>query len=150
MQSELGGPSAVAAEKIKILYNKKPVPASKKTVGDVVESEDLKRGKTVELGVMIMGGAPDPPAKLAPTLNTSAASSGVEEAAEAPIPTLSESMEGIEKVSSPPPVQGPIGKEILETDAFWTDLQGFLEQRTKDEAQAAELIHRWKNNWETD
>lgn len=102
---------------------------------------------------MVLGGAPDPPPK-PDTLSRSdtAAAQGVaaEEAAEAPAPQAPEKMEGIEKLSSPPPVQGPSGKEILETEEFWKDLQGYLEQRIKAEAEAARLVQKWKSDWNTD
>lgn len=156
MQNELGGPSLLAIDKIKILYNKKPIPVHKKTLGDIFESEDWKGRKSVELTVMIIGGAPDPPARSTKSLSSSAAPPGLEQAAETPAQTPAppppESMEGIEVSSTPPPsaVQGPGGKEILETGAFWIDLQAFLEERLKDEAQAAELSRKWKNSWKTE
>ena len=144
MQSELGGPTVVATEKIKILYNKKPIPASKKTISDVLEGESLEQGKTVEMGVMVIGGAPDPPPKTDTTPGNEAVQIA-DKAADVP----SEKMEGIETVSSPsPPVQGPSGKEILETEQFWKDLQGYLEQRIKDEAEAERLVQRWKSGWQ--
>lgn len=133
-------------EKIKLLYNKKPVPASKKTVSDVLQGERLEKGKTVDMGVMIIGGAPDPPAR------ASAVSGGADvprAGKETPAP-LSETTETTEKVSSPPPVQGPSGTAILATEEFWTDLQGYLEQRVKDEAQALRLVQKWKSNWNVD
>jgi hypothetical protein len=46
----------VSVEKIKILYNKKLVPASKKTIVDAVNDGARKE---IEFGVMVMGGAPD-------------------------------------------------------------------------------------------
>ena len=96
---------------------------------------------------MILGGAPDPPSKMSATSGGDAAPAAAEEAAEA---VLAEKMEGIETISSPRPVQGPSGREILETEDFWTDLQGFLEQRIKDEGQAARLVQKWKGNWKID
>ncbi|KAF7510263.1 hypothetical protein GJ744_006959 [Endocarpon pusillum] len=148
VQSELGGPGVVATEKIKILFNKKPVPASKKTISHVLEGESLEQqGKTVEMGVMVIGGAPDPPPKTDPTPGNEAVQT-VDKAADGP----SERMEGIETVTSPPPppapVQGPSGKAILETEQFWKDLQGYLEQRIKDEAEAGSLVQKWKSDWQ--
>lgn len=141
----------VAAEKIKILYNKKPVPASKKTVADVLEGEDLAKGESVDFGVMIMGGAPDPPSRAGAAPPAEVAHSGVEGVAEAPqAPPPAKSMEGIEKTSSPVPAYGLSGKEVLETDEFWTDLQGYLQQRLKDEAQAVRLVQKWKSSWQKD
>jgi ubiquitin-like protein 4 len=109
----------------------------------------LEKGKTVEMGVMVLGGAPDPPAKTGPTHGGDAAPVPPSAAAEFPAPAA-EKMDGIEEVSSPPPVQGPSGKEILETEEFWTDIQGYLEQRIKSEAEAVRLVQKWKSNWKED
>ena len=48
----------VALDKIKILYRRKPVPGTGKTVAEVLadEPEMLAGGKEVEFGVMIIGG----------------------------------------------------------------------------------------------
>lgn len=137
----------VSIEKIKVLYNKKPIPTSKRTVSDVFEGEKLEAGKIVEMGVMVIGGAPDPPTKIGAGSSSDIPQAGTRKTAQT---TLPEGMEGIEKVSSPSPVQGPSGKEILETDEFWIDLQGYLEQRVKDEAQAIRLVQKWKSNWYVD
>lgn len=137
----------VSIEKIKVLYNKKPIPTSKRTVSDVFEGEKLEAGKVVEMGVMVMGGAADPPAKMGAGLSSEIPQAGTEKTAPA---TLLERTEGIMKLSSPSPVQGPSGKEVLDTAEFWIDLQGYLEQRVKDEAQALRLVQKWKSNWMMD
>ncbi|KAK5938066.1 hypothetical protein PMZ80_009655 [Knufia obscura] len=60
VHAHLGGPDVVTStDKIKLLLNKKPVPSSKQTVADIVDENT----KELELGVMVMGGAPDPPAQ---------------------------------------------------------------------------------------
>lgn len=41
------------------------------------------------------------------------------------------------------------GLDALTTDAFWTDLNGFLEQRLKDKVVAGELGQLFKTNWES-
>jgi hypothetical protein len=41
------------------------------------------------------------------------------------------------------------GWDALTTDAFWTDLRGFLEQRLKDETAAADLGRVFKSSWES-
>lgn len=41
------------------------------------------------------------------------------------------------------------GMDALTTDAFWTDLNGFLEQRLKDEDAAGELGRLFKRSWES-
>lgn len=39
------------------------------------------------------------------------------------------------------------GAAALETEAFWTDLKGFLMQRLKDEAEAEKLAASWHADW---
>ena len=38
-----------------------------------------------------------------------------------------------------PVAQGISGKEVLETEQFWSDLKGFLVQRIKDEKEGERL-----------
>lgn len=115
----------VALDKIKILYRRKPVSGTGKTVAEVLsdEPEMLTGGKEVEFGVMIIGGAK--------TIDTS---------------TQPESMEAHDE-SLPKPAVGPSGQEILQTDEFWDDLQGYLEQRLKDEHEAKRLRTIFKDVW---
>lgn len=51
--------------------------------------------------------------------------------------------------SAKPATTAPTGAAALETDAFWSDLKGFLSQRLRDEAQAAELSTLFKASWES-
>ncbi|KAF6827989.1 hypothetical protein CPLU01_08809 [Colletotrichum plurivorum] len=46
------------------------------------------------------------------------------------------------------PAQGAIGDAALETPEFWSDLQGFLLQRLKDEKKAEELSAQWRSSWQ--
>ncbi|OLN91963.1 hypothetical protein CCHL11_01488 [Colletotrichum chlorophyti] len=48
-----------------------------------------------------------------------------------------------------PTAQGDIGEAALETSEFWSDLQGFLMQRLKDEKKAEELSALWRSAWQT-
>ncbi|OOQ88936.1 hypothetical protein PEBR_09911 [Penicillium brasilianum] len=114
----------VALDKIKILYRRKPVPGTGKTVAEVLsdEPEMLTGGKEVEFGVMIIGGAQ--------VVET--AESQPEAAAEQDVPK---------------PAVGPSGAELLKTDAFWDDLQGFMEQRLKDADEAKRLAVLFKGAW---
>lgn len=156
IQSYLGGPTVVHIDKIKVLLNKKPVPPSKRTV---VEALDEKTPEgDVEFGVMIMGGAPDPPPQTetptpvsapagAPDLGTAAAEAQDKKGE-------SSDMEGVESTeinSAPAPVQpGQMsGESVLETTGFWDDLQGFLEQRIRDEAEAARLRGLFEQAWKS-
>lgn len=116
--------NAVALEKIKILYRRKPVPGTGKTVAEVLadEPEMLAGGKEVEFGVMIIGGA----------VAVEAAESQLEVAPEQDVPK---------------PAIGPSGAEVLQTESFWEDLQGFLEQRLKDADEAKRLSVLFKGAW---
>lgn len=51
-----------------------------------------------------------------------------------------------------PPADGPAAtsdKAVVETDAFWNDLKGFLMQRLKDEDLAGELAVLFKSSWQS-
>jgi hypothetical protein len=136
----------VNLEKIKILHNKKPIPASKKTIADAVD----KAGKEIEFGVMVMGGAPDQiksPAEAVPTTNAFSAAQAPE-----PADVTTTPMEGVEKVTSPPisiAAEGsrPSGVEVLKQAEFWDDLQGFLGQRLRDQGEAGRLRKVFEGAW---
>lgn len=117
----------VALDKIKILYRRKPVPGTGKTVVEVLADEPdiLAGGKEVEFGVMIIGGA-----------------KAVETAESRP--------EGTQEQDVAKPAVGPSGAEVLQTEAFWNDLQGFLEQRLKDADEAKRLAELFKGAWGSD
>lgn len=127
-------------DKIKVLLNKKPVPPSKKTVSDALDDKPATRD--IEFGVMIMGGAPDPPPQqhsVAPTLATGP------ETSSQPTP-----MEGVEATkAAPEPVKpgAASGAALLESPAFWEDLQGFLEQRIRDQSEAQVLRGLFEKAW---
>jgi len=118
----------VPLEKIKILYKRKPVTGTGKTLAEVLADEPaiLAGGKEVEIGVMIIGGA-------------QAVESSVAQ------PEVAEKRDE----SPPKPAVGPSGEEVLRTDAFWDDLQGYLEQRLKDEDEAKRLRSVFKNAWKS-
>lgn len=46
-------------------------------------------------------------------------------------------------------VQGTSGEAVLQTDAFWTDLRGFLSQRIRDEKMTEELFGKFLSSWES-
>ncbi|KAJ5908710.1 Cell-cycle control medial ring component [Penicillium taxi] len=116
----------VALDKIKILYQRKPVGGTAKTIAEILsdEPEMLAGGKGVEFGVMIIGGAQ------------------VVEIAE-PQPEVPQAAD----ISPPKPAVGPSGAEVLQTEAFWNDLQGYLEQRLKDQEEAERLSILFKGAW---
>ncbi|KAL5357065.1 cell-cycle control medial ring component [Aspergillus floccosus] len=114
---------AVPVDKIKILYKRKPVAG--KTIAEILsdEPEMLSGGKEVEFGVMIMGGA-----KVVEAETTTSAPEQQDAAASKA-------------------AVGPSGETLLETEAFWNDLEGFLEQRLKDTEEAAKLRTLFKGAW---
>ncbi|EXJ60596.1 hypothetical protein A1O7_04749 [Cladophialophora yegresii CBS 114405] len=151
IQSYLGGPSVVAIEKIKLLWNKKPIPASKGTIREALDGSDLvAKGGEVEIGVMVMGGAPDPPPQAQPpaqeagkgTVTTNAAPATDKTAGGEPTP-----MEGIESTKEPVQPGEISGEDVLEMSEFWTDLQGFLEQRIRSSDEAAKLRTVFERAW---
>ncbi|RAK95427.1 uncharacterized protein BO80DRAFT_393999 [Aspergillus ibericus CBS 121593] len=116
----------ISLDKIKILYKRKPVTG--KTIAEVLADEPgmLAGGKEVEFGVMIMGGAK--------------------------VVVDDDAVGGQEKEeggvsSTPKPAVGPSGEEVLQTEAFWDDLQGFLEQRVKDTEEARKLRELFNGAW---
>lgn len=115
----------VPLDKIKVLYQRKPVSGTGKTIAEILADEPamLAGGKEVEFGIMILGGAK--------TIDTS----NVDSATSAPETTATESPE---KTSS---------TDELRNESFWDDLQGFLEQRLKDEGEAKQLRTLFKNAW---
>ena len=114
----------VPLDKIKILYRRKPVTGTGKTVAEILadEPEMLAGGKAVEFGLMIIGGAQ---------------AIGVPSQAEA----------AKDNVSPPKAAVGPSGAEVLQTEAFWDDLEGYLEQRLKDTDEAKHLQALFKSAW---
>ena len=135
VQLHLGGSSVVNIDKIKILYNKKPIPPSKKTLSDALDGADT--GKQLDLAVMVMGGAPDPPSEPPTTAPAVGADSDKMEDVETQTQTSSEAVQPGEAS----------GKAVLEQSEFWDDLQGFLGQRIKDEGEAGRLRGVFERAW---
>lgn len=119
IKADVSRSARIPADKLKILYNKKPVPDSK-VLKDLIGEADV----AVEFSVMVLGGA----------------------AAVLPPDTK---MGGEDELSRPAAGAEPTGAEALETEAFWSDLKGFLSQRLKDDAQAQELSRLFKTSWQS-
>ncbi|KAE8354588.1 cell-cycle control medial ring component-domain-containing protein [Aspergillus coremiiformis] len=109
----------IPLDKIKILYKRKPVTG--KTIAELLADEPdlLAGGKEVEFGVMIMGGAK----------------------------VVEVDQEIVDRGASPKAAVGPSGEAIVETDAFWEDLEGYLGQRIKDNEEAKRLRILFKEAW---
>lgn len=121
VKTAVAGQAGLAADKIKVLHKKKPV-ADSKVLKDLVGDQET----TVEFSVMVMGGA-----------------------AAATTPKPEEGSPAAAAAADAAPVaQGLSGEAVLETDAFWTDLRGFLLQRIRDEKMTEELFGRFLSSWE--
>lgn len=124
--------------------------------------------KDLELGVMVMGGAPDPPPQDTTTTavkirSPEPAGPGSENAAvEAATgynpaeDANTTAMEGVQPTSSKPrtnsqsqPVQPgeESGSAVLQSPEFWTDLEGFLSQRTRSQEEAVRLRGVFERAW---
>lgn len=133
--------TSIPAAKIKILYKKKPVTDSK-TVAEVIGAG---AGGEVEFGVMVMGmggGIASPalgtPVGTPPAVAPSEADKG-----------LAGTVGSTEKLSDARAVvTGPSGKDVVATDEFWGDLNNFVLQRIKDEAEGERLVGVFKSAWE--
>ncbi|KAL5049472.1 hypothetical protein BDW71DRAFT_161328 [Aspergillus fruticulosus] len=136
LESTTEADNKVPLEKIKILFKKKPVTGTGKTVAEVVsdtgEEELLTGGKGVEFGVMVMGGAR--------VVEDQGLAQGWE-----PEKVLG-AASGIGETTAKAAV-GPSGETLLESGTFWDDLQGYLAQRLKDEDVARNLRGIFKEAW---
>lgn len=125
-------------DKIKILYNKKPIPASKKSLADALDGGQQQTDKDLDLAVMVMGGAPDPPSEPPKMPVSTTGTSTMDD----------EKMEDVETQTGTAVQPGEVsGKAVLEQPGFWDDLQGFLEQRIKDETEAKKLRDVFERAW---
>ena len=132
-------------DKVKLLLNRKPA-ADLKTLKELGVHED------VELTVMVMGGASGTPAATSPAT----------EKTEPPLPAAVPLDRGAKMdIDTPAPQseKAPVEVEgtkttgmttdgILETQEFWTDLQGFLAQRIRDESEGEKLAGVFRRAWQ--
>lgn len=113
--------ASLLADKIKVLYKKKPVADSKALKELLGENET-----SVEFTIMVMGGG----------------------AAAAASPAASPAARSEEPAESTNPAQGISGEAVLATDEFWTDLRGFLLQRIRNEKITEDLFAKFLSSWE--
>ncbi|KAK8199717.1 cell-cycle control medial ring component [Phyllosticta capitalensis] len=124
--------SGLPVDKIKLLYKKKPV-GDTKTLKDVLG--DTEAASEAEFSVMVMGGAAAAAAASSPA--------GTPERVTSPgVSTPSAAAEG--------PLAQPVqsGEQVAESNRFWSDLEGFLAQRVKDEAVAKRMTGVFRSAWE--
>ncbi|KAH8677989.1 cell-cycle control medial ring component [Xylariales sp. PMI_506] len=117
--------TGIPADKIKLLFKKKPVLDSK-VLKDLVADDSET---SLEFSVMILGGAATLAAAAASASSTSSSLAAEKSSAQAEV------------------AQGTSGKDVLATEEFWGDLKGFLLQRIRDEATAGELFDTFQSAW---
>ncbi|KAF2208763.1 hypothetical protein CERZMDRAFT_48744 [Cercospora zeae-maydis SCOH1-5] len=109
IKSQYAAKISIPQDKIKVLLNKKPA-------ADLKTLKDLGVDNDVELSIMIMGGSGATPRAQSPAVSSPSA-------------------------FAPPPKEADANSTagILQTEEFWTDLQGFLSQRLRDEQEGGRL-----------
>ncbi|EME43005.1 hypothetical protein DOTSEDRAFT_53942 [Dothistroma septosporum NZE10] len=141
LKTQYASKTSIPQDKIKVLYNKKPV-ADLKTLKDIGIEGDA------ELSLMIMGGGGGTPRAQSPAVTA--------EKERVPVPDMkADSMDVDEKTSAPESEKATAEAEekkeaqgaaaILKTDEFWADLGGFLSQRLRDDEVAARLLTVFKS-----
>ncbi|CAK7217155.1 hypothetical protein SBRCBS47491_003076 [Sporothrix bragantina] len=126
VRTALSQKTHVPLEKLRLLYNKKPVVDSKVLKDLAAAATSGDEPTEIELGVMVTGGA--------------ATVAAAAEAAAAEASSPSAAVAGTPK-AEPDTV-------AAESEAFWTDLRGFLVKRTGSEKQADELFSLFLRSWE--
>lgn len=122
VKTSVSSETAIPVDKIKVLHKKKPV-ADSKVLKDLLGEDET----SVEFSVMVLGGA-------------------AAAAAASPAPKNEADLAAADATST---AQGTSGEAVLQTDAFWTDLRGFLSQRIRDEKITEELFGKFLSSWES-
>ncbi|KAL2171633.1 hypothetical protein VTG60DRAFT_2201 [Thermothelomyces hinnuleus] len=150
LKERLADETSIPLDKIKLLHNKKPV-ADTKLLRDLVSlakegAESQEGGGALELGVMVLaGGAGFFKLKEKP------AAAPEEEKKDDKVMEADKQDKDVDMVdaaATAPVAQGLSGKAVLETDQFWADLKGYLQQRVRDEEVAGEAVELFKKAWE--
>jgi hypothetical protein len=129
----------IPVDKMKLLLNKRPV-ADSKVLKELLASD---KDRSIEFSVMVIGGAaaiPPPPPPAAAAAAEGDAGEKNKGAGDA-----MDTDEG--KVSTAQADEKTVEAE-LESDAFWADLSGFLQQRLKAQAKAEELASLFRSSWQ--
>lgn len=121
VKTSVSSETTIPVDKIKVLHKKKPV-ADSKVLKDLLGEDET----SVEFSVMVLGGAA---------------------AVASPAPKNEDDPAAAANTAST--AQGTSGEAVLQTDAFWTDLRGFLSQRIRDEKITEELFGKFLSSWES-
>lgn len=143
LKAQYAQKTGVPQDKIKLLLSKKPA-------ADLKTLKDLGVDRDMELSVMILGATGTTPRAQSPAVEKSepkmpapppaADKMDIDEAAPAP---ESERATAEANQSS----EGSTAAEMLKTKEFWSDLQGFLSQRLRDEKEGENLAGLFKEAW---
>ncbi|KAK3397126.1 cell-cycle control medial ring component [Sordaria brevicollis] len=149
VSSETGMP----IEKLKVLYNKKPA-------GDVKSLKEVLGGATpeggeLELSLMVMGGqatydsaeAAEKRAARDAAKAQAGGADGGEKKVEVPEVEMKDTETTAGGEQAGPVAQGLSGAAVLDTEEFWEDLKGYLQQRIRDVEAAEEVVGRFRGAW---
>jgi hypothetical protein len=128
-------------EKIKLLLNKKPA-------ADLKTLKDLGVAGDVEISVMLMAGAgTGGSAAATPRAQSPAVVEKIPAQDKMDVDEPATSAPDSEKAAAEVQTEQASGAaQVLETDEFWADLQGFLSQRLRDEGEGERLAKLFKQS----
>lgn len=145
-------------DKLKVLFNKKPV-GDVKSLKEVLSGSVPDGGGEIELALMVMGGqatfdsaeakaAREARARQAAKTSETKVEVEVSESPEVEMKDVTQEGESKEEAAAAGPVaQGLSGPAVLETEEFWEDLKGYLQQRIRDEKTAEEVVGKFRGAW---
>lgn len=125
VKAAVNAQTRIPVEKMKLLLNKRPV-ADTKVLKELLAKES---DRTIDFSVMVIGGA----AAIPPPEEEKPAGEAMEMTDE-PVATAQADAAAVEAE--------------LESDAFWADLSGFLQQRLKAQDKAEELSSLFRSSWQ--
>ncbi|KAK3490905.1 cell-cycle control medial ring component [Neurospora hispaniola] len=146
--------TGMPVEKLKVLFNKKPV-GDVKSLKEVLSGSVPEGGGELELSLMVMGGQATfdsaeakaaREARLAAKADVNASETKVE-VSESPEVEMKDATQESKEAAAGPVAQGLSGPAVLETEEFWEDLKGYLQQRIRDEKTAEEVVGRFRGAW---
>ncbi|OTA07230.1 hypothetical protein A9Z42_0080910 [Trichoderma parareesei] len=123
----------IPVDKMKLLLNKRPV-ADSKVLKELLASD---KDRSIEFSVMVIGGAaaiPPPPGAAEGDAEKKKGNGDAMDTDEGKVSTAQADEKTVEAE--------------LESDAFWVDLSGFLQQRLKAQAKAEELASLFRSSWQ--
>ncbi|KKP07432.1 hypothetical protein THAR02_00494 [Trichoderma harzianum] len=124
VKAAVSAQTRIPVEKMKLLLNKRPV-ADTKVLKELLAKES---DRTIDFSVMVIGGAAAiPPAEEKPA---------------------GEAMETTDEPIATAQADAAAVEAELESDAFWADLSGFLQQRLKAQNKAEELSSLFRSSWQ--